>query len=123
MTVAQILDKIDENQEQGKSNIRSVTGSRQSSMLLVDSNEYKEGEAASCRGLTTRNNPYPFRSPEHWRWQEGLLGNCRPREWQVNPEPCHLPCLPIIDFLDDEGEAVVVAVMDLEPGAVLIGAS
>jgi hypothetical protein len=119
MRVSRILDKIDE----GKSNVRLVTEECRSSMLLANSSEYKEGEAASCRGLTTRNNPYPFRSPEHWRWQEGLLGNCRPREWQVNPEPCHLPCLPIIDFLDDEGEAVVVAVMDLEPGAVLIGAS
>ena len=86
MIVAQILDKIDENQKQGKSDVRPVAGNPQSSMLIVDSSEYKEGEAAFCRGFTTRNNPYPFRSPEYWRWQEGLLGNCRPRERQVDPE-------------------------------------
>ena len=79
MIVAQILDKIDENREQGTSPV-PVMGSRQSSVVLVDSTEYKEGEAAFYRGLTTRNNPYPFRSSEHWRWQEGLLGNCRPKE-------------------------------------------
>jgi hypothetical protein len=57
------------------------------SLLLAYSSEYQEGEAAFRRGLTTRNNPYPFRSPEYWRWQEGLLGNCRPRDWRVIPEP------------------------------------
>jgi hypothetical protein len=86
MVVAQILDKIDENQKQGKSNVRPVQGQRQPSMLLVDSSEYKEGEAAFCQGSTTRNNPYPFLSPEYWRWEEGLLGNGHPRELQVNPE-------------------------------------
>jgi hypothetical protein len=55
--------------------------------LITNSSEYKEGEAAFCRGLTTRNNPYPFLSPEYWRWHEGLLGNARPRKWQVNSEP------------------------------------
>ncbi|MEN6450513.1 MAG: hypothetical protein ABFC96_08485 [Thermoguttaceae bacterium] len=48
-------------------------------MLLTDSDEYKEGETASRRGATTRDNPYPFLSPEYWRWQEGLLGNCSKR--------------------------------------------
>jgi hypothetical protein len=70
MRVSQNLDLISEDQ-----------------MLLTNSSEFKEGEAAFCRGLTTRNNPYPFCSPEYWRWQEGLLGNCQPRERQVNPEP------------------------------------
>jgi hypothetical protein len=83
MIVARSLDKID--QEEGKSNIEPVTGNRQPPMLLVDSSEYKEGEAAFYQGLTTRDNPHPFRSPEYWRWEEGLLGNGRPREWQVNP--------------------------------------
>jgi hypothetical protein len=78
MIASQVLDKIDESQEQGKSNARLVTEKHRWSMLLAKSSEYKEGEAAFRRGLTTRNNPYPFRSPEHWRWQEGLLGNCRP---------------------------------------------
>jgi hypothetical protein len=55
-------------------------------MLLTNSSEYKEGEAAFCCGLTVRNNPYPFCSPEYWRWQEGLLGNCQPRKRQVNPK-------------------------------------
>jgi hypothetical protein len=87
MNVSQILDNIDEDQERGKSNIRPVTGNSQPSMLLVDSSEYKEGEAAFCQGgSTTRNNPYPFLSPEYWRWEEGLLGNGRPRELQINPE-------------------------------------
>jgi hypothetical protein len=54
--------------------------------ILVDSSEYKEGEAAFCQGSTTRDNPYPFLSPEYWRWEEGLLGNGHPREWQVNPQ-------------------------------------
>ena len=70
MRVSQNLDMIDEDQ-----------------MLLTNSSEYKEGEAAFCCGLTARNNPYPFCSPEYWRWQEGLSGNCQPREIQVNPEP------------------------------------
>ena len=78
MGVSQILDKID---ELGKSNVRPVTGKRRYFMLLVNSSEYKEGEVAFYRGLTTKNNPYPFLSPEYWRWHEGLLGNCRPREW------------------------------------------
>jgi len=77
MIVSQILDTID----LGKSDFRPVTRERRYSMLLADSSEYKEGEAAFCRGLTTRNNPYPFLSPKYWRWQEGLLGNCRSREW------------------------------------------
>jgi hypothetical protein len=87
MSVSQILDKIDENQELGKSNVRPVTGKPCYPMLLVNSSEYKEGEAAFYRGLTTRDNPYPFRSPEFWRWHEGLLGNGRPKEWQISPEP------------------------------------
>jgi hypothetical protein len=86
MSVGQILDTIDEYQL-GKSNAWLVTGGP---TLLVDSSEYKEGEAAFRRGLTTRNNPYPFLSPEYWRWQEGLLGNGRPREWQANREPYKL---------------------------------
>ena len=69
MRVSQNLDMIDEDQ-----------------MLLTNSSEYKEGEAAFWCGLTARNNPYPFCSPEYWRWQEGLSGNCQPREIQVNPE-------------------------------------
>jgi hypothetical protein len=81
MSVSQILDRIDENPKLGKGKVRPVTEKRRCSMLLANSSEYKEGEAAFCHGLTTRNNPYPFRSPEHWRWQEGLLGNGRPREW------------------------------------------
>jgi hypothetical protein len=85
MEVAQILDKIDENQEQGKSNVRPVEGESRYSLLLVDSSEYKEGEAAFCQSSTTRNNPYPFLSPEYWRWEEGLLGNGRPRESPVTP--------------------------------------
>lgn len=78
MIATQLLDRIDENQKQGKSNVRLVAGISRWSMLLANSSEYKEGEAAFRRGLTTRNNPYPFRSPEYWRWQEGLLGNYRP---------------------------------------------
>ena len=78
MIVSQVLDNVGEIQEQGR---MPVTGIRQSSMLLVDSSEYQEGEVAFRSGLTTRNNPYPFLSPESWRWQEGLLGNGRPREW------------------------------------------
>jgi len=54
--------------------------------ILVDSSQYKVGEAAFCQGSTTRDNPYPFRSPEYWRWEEGLLGNGQPRELQVSPE-------------------------------------
>jgi hypothetical protein len=90
MRASQILDKIDEDQELGKSNVRPVTGELPSSMLLVNSSEYKEGEAAFYRGLTIRNNPYPFLSPEYWRWQEGFFGNGRPRERQVNPGPYKL---------------------------------
>lgn len=84
-------------------------------MRLADSSEYKEGEAASCRGLTTRNNPYPFLSPEYWRWHEGLLGNC---------SNCDPPA-SLIEFLDDEDEAVVAIAGPeyLEPRPVLIGAS
>jgi hypothetical protein len=90
MSVSQILDKIDEDREVVRSNARPVTERLRYSTLLVNSSEYKEGEAAFHRGLTTRNNPYPFRSPEYWRWQEGLLGNGRPREWQANREPYKL---------------------------------
>ena len=87
MSVSQILDRIDESQELGRSNVRPVTEERRHLMLFANSSEYKEGEAAFYRGLTTGNNPHPFLSPGYWRWQEGLLGNGRPREWQVNPEP------------------------------------
>lgn len=85
VNASQILDVIDESQKQRRSNVPPVTGNRRYSMLLVNSSEYKEGEAAFGCGLTTRDNPYPFRSPEYWRWQEGLMGNCRPRRC---PEPC-----------------------------------
>ena len=81
MTVSQILDKIEKTRMQR--NVLPFSGNRQSSMLLVDSSEYKEGEVAFHSGLTTRNNPYPLLSPESWRWQEGLLGNGRPREYQI----------------------------------------
>jgi hypothetical protein len=101
MIVAQILDKIDENQEHGRSNVRPITETRQSSMLIADSSEYMEGEAAFCSGLTTRNNPYPFLSPEYWRWQEGLLGNCRPRESQVNPEENSYRLVEVGPHLED----------------------
>ena len=73
MRVSQNLDMINEDQ-----------------LLLTNSSEYKEGEAAFCCGLTARNNPYPICSPKYWRWQEGLSGNCQPREIQVNPEPTRL---------------------------------
>jgi hypothetical protein len=43
MRVSQILDKIDENQELGKSNVRLVAEKLRYSMLLVNSSEYKEG--------------------------------------------------------------------------------
>jgi len=86
MNVSQIPDQADENQQQGEHNVRPVPGNRGYSVLLAKSSEYKEGEAAFCRGLTTRDNPYRFRSPEYWRWQEGLLGNGRPREWEVKPK-------------------------------------
>jgi hypothetical protein len=76
MIASQILDTIDF----GKSDFIPVTGEPQYSMLLANSSEYKEGEAAFCRGLTARNNPYPFGSPEYWRWHEGLFGNCHPSE-------------------------------------------
>ena len=87
MSVSQMLDRIDESQGLCTSNVWPVTGNRRTFMSLANSNEYKEGEAAFCRGLTTGSNPYPFLSPEYWRWHEGLLGNCHPRERQVNPEP------------------------------------
>jgi len=83
MIASQIFDMVDF----GKSDFRLVTEERRYSMLLANSSEYQEGEAAFGRGLTTRNNPYSFLSPEYWRWQEGLLGNCQPRERQVNSEP------------------------------------
>jgi hypothetical protein len=47
-------------------------------MKLTDTVEYLEGELAHRRGLNTRDNPYRFRSAQHWRWQEGLLGTSRP---------------------------------------------
>jgi hypothetical protein len=77
MIASQILDTIG----LGKSDFLPVTRERRYSMLLSDSSEYKEGEAAFGRGLTIRNNPYPFLSPKYWRWNEGLLGNCRSKEW------------------------------------------
>jgi hypothetical protein len=78
--MSQVLDRIDENSELGKSNVRLLTGKHSYWTLLINSSEYEEGEAASYRGLTTKNNPYPFLSSEYWRWQEGLLGNGHPRE-------------------------------------------
>jgi hypothetical protein len=76
MIASPLLDTIDF----GKSDFRLVTEERRYFMLLANSSEYKEGEAAFGRGLTARNNPYPFGSSEYWRWQEGLWGNCPPRE-------------------------------------------
>ena len=119
------LDTIEEDIELGNSNVRLATEDCRSSMLIVDSSEYKEGEAAFCRGLTTRNNPYPFPSPEHWRWQEGLLGNCSNRTAVESRTVPFDPSAPLIELLGDEDEAVV-AIVDpeyVEPGAVLIGAS
>ena len=97
-------------------------------MLLADSSEYKEGEAAFCRGLTTRNNPYQFLSPEYWRWQEGLFGNCSKCSNRTAVESRTVqfdPSAPLIEFLGDKDEAVI-AIVDpeyVEPVAVLIGAS
>lgn len=79
MSVSQTLDRIDE--QLGQSNAPLVAEESNYFTLLVNSSEYKEGEAAFCRGLTIRNNPYPFLSPEYWRWHEGLLGNGHPRGW------------------------------------------
>ncbi|MCE5269322.1 MAG: hypothetical protein LLG00_15705 [Planctomycetaceae bacterium] len=70
-----IVEAIEEERELGRSSVRLAAESCPP-MLLSDSDEYKEGEAAVCRGATTRDNPYPFLSAEYWRWQEGLLGNC-----------------------------------------------
>jgi hypothetical protein len=119
------LDTIEEDIEPGNSNVRLATEDCRSSMLIADSSEYKEGEAAFCRGLTTRNNPYPFLSPEHWCWQEGLLENCSNRTAVESRTVSVDPSAPLIEFLGDEDEAVV-AIVDpeyVEPGAVLIGAS
>jgi hypothetical protein len=78
MIASQILDRIDS----GNSIVCPVMGERRDAMLLTNSSEYKEGEAAFGRGLTARNNPYPFGSSEYWRWSEGLFGNCHPNEEQ-----------------------------------------
>jgi hypothetical protein len=78
MIASQILDRID----LGNSTICPVIGERRDAMLLANSSEYKEGEVAFSRGLTARNNPYPFGSSEYWRWSEGLFGNCHPSEEQ-----------------------------------------
>jgi hypothetical protein len=83
MKFPQIRDTGVENQK--PCNGRPVVGKGSSSVLLANSSEYKEGEVAFRGGLTTRDNPYSFRSPEYWRWQEGLLGNGRPRQWPVSP--------------------------------------
>ena len=77
MIASQILNTIDLS---GKSDFLPVIGERQYFLLLINSSEYQEGKAAFDRGLTTRNNPYSFLSSEYWRWQEGLLGNCQPRD-------------------------------------------
>jgi hypothetical protein len=77
MIASQVFDTIDLS---GKSGFLPVIGERHYFLLLVNSSEYKEGEAAFGRGLTARNNPYRFGSSEYWRWQEGLLGNGHPRE-------------------------------------------
>jgi hypothetical protein len=82
MSVAQVFHKNAENQEPGKSDAWSATEEQHYTMLLIESSEYQEGEAAFSRGLTVRDNPYPFFSSEYWRWQEGVLGNSRPRDWQ-----------------------------------------
>jgi hypothetical protein len=77
MIASQVLDTIDISE---KSDALPVFGECQYYLLLLNSSEYKEGEAAYSCGLTTRNNPYLFGSSEFWRWQEGLLGNGYPRE-------------------------------------------
>jgi hypothetical protein len=77
MIASQIFDTIGLS---GNSDFLPVIGEGQYSLLLINSSEYKEGQAAFEHGLTTRNNPYSFLSPEYWRWQEGLLGNSQPRE-------------------------------------------
>jgi hypothetical protein len=96
MSVSQILDRIDETQKLGKSNVRPVTGRLRYFILLANSREYKEGEAAFCRGLTPRNNPYPFRSPKYWRWHEGLLGNGHPKVFMTS-FPREFKPLPIAE--------------------------
>jgi hypothetical protein len=77
MIASQIIDTIGSS---GSSDFLPVIGERQYFLLLVNSSEFKEGKAVFDRGLTTRDNPYSFLSPEYWRWQEGLLGNCQTRE-------------------------------------------
>lgn len=86
MSVAQIFGKTGKIQRIGKASVRLATRNRPDSMLFANSSEYMEGEAAFRCGLTIRNNPYPFLSPEYWRWQEGLLGNGHPRECLVSPK-------------------------------------
>ena len=119
------LDTVEEDIDLGNSNVRLATEDCRSSMLIADSSEYKEGEAAFCRGLTTRNNPYPFLSPEHWRWQEGLLGNCSNRTAVESRTVPFDPSAPLIEFLGAEDEAVVAIVAPecVKQGAVLIEAS
>jgi hypothetical protein len=75
MIAVQISDTI----ELDNSDFHPAFGETQYYLHLVNSSEYAEGLAAFGRGLTTRNNPYAFLSPEYWRWQEGLLGNCQNR--------------------------------------------
>jgi hypothetical protein len=53
------------------------------SVELTATAEYLEGELAYRQGLTTKDNPYRFRSAQHWRWQEGLLGNGLPRSRSI----------------------------------------
>jgi hypothetical protein len=52
---------------------------------MLTTKEYQEGERASEEGKTTRHNPYRFGSEQHWRWQEGLLGNGKPRDESNKP--------------------------------------
>jgi hypothetical protein len=119
------LDTVEEDIELGNGNVRLAAEDRRSSMLIADSSEYKEGEAASRRGLTTRNNPYPFLCPEYWRWQEGLLGNGSNEAAVESRTVPFDPSAPHIEFLGDEDEAVVAIVASecVEQAAVLIGAS
>ncbi|MEN6458689.1 MAG: hypothetical protein ABFC63_07140 [Thermoguttaceae bacterium] len=124
MIAPRIRDTFGEGKKRDESDVRLVTENWRSSILLADSDEYKEGEAASCRGLTTRDNPYRFLSPEYWRWQEGLLGNCsadtaKPRFVSVDSRD------HAIEFLGDEEEAAVAIVAPeyVESDAVLVGAS
>jgi hypothetical protein len=113
------LDTLEEDIELGNGNVRLATEGCRSSMLITDSSEYGEGEAAFCRDLTTRDNPYPFLSPEYWRWQEGLLGNGSSRMAVESRTVPFDPSAPLIEF---EGEAVtaVVAPECFEQVAVLI---